>query len=147
MSARTCRSSSRIFPSKLTHAVPLALRGTLSSSSTLSGSSTGRKDSECGQIGVNRMAGTLGCTIDPPADTEYLLKTHTHTQESDGQLSVFFFFLCLTIFRSFGRFSRVLPGLLTSLIEKGREGEIWWRGLWKERREEGRMGVSEDGSE
>ena len=32
---------------------------------------TGRKDSECGQMGVKRMAGTLGCTIDPPAATLY----------------------------------------------------------------------------
>ena len=28
------------------------------------------KDSECAQIGVKRMAGTLGCTMDPPAATE-----------------------------------------------------------------------------
>lgn len=30
-----------------------------------------RKDRECGQIGVNRMAGTMGWTMDPPAATEY----------------------------------------------------------------------------
>jgi hypothetical protein len=28
-------------------------------------------DSECGQMGVNRMAGTLGWTMEPPAATEY----------------------------------------------------------------------------
>lgn len=28
------------------------------------------KESECGQTGVNSMAGTLGCTMDPPAATE-----------------------------------------------------------------------------
>ena len=28
------------------------------------------KESECGQMGVKRMAGTLGCTMDPPAATE-----------------------------------------------------------------------------
>jgi hypothetical protein len=31
----------------------------------------GRKDRECGQMGVSSMAGTLGCTMEPPADTEY----------------------------------------------------------------------------
>ena len=29
------------------------------------------KESECGQMGVKRMAGTLGCTMEPPAATEY----------------------------------------------------------------------------
>ena len=28
------------------------------------------KDRECGQMGVKRMAGTLGWTMDPPAATE-----------------------------------------------------------------------------
>ena len=28
------------------------------------------KDSECAQTGVKRMAGTLGCTMEPPAATE-----------------------------------------------------------------------------
>ena len=42
-----------------------------------------------------------------------MLKTHTI-----GQLSIDIFFL-----PSFGHFSRVLPGLLTSLIENKREGE------------------------
>lgn len=31
--------------------------------------STHRKLRECGQMGVNRMAGTEGCTMDPPAAT------------------------------------------------------------------------------
>eukprot|EP00983_Pelagomonas_calceolata_P065609 1148655-Pelagomonas_calceolata.AAC.2 len=30
----------------------------------------GRKDKECGQIGVSSMAGTLGCTMEPPAETD-----------------------------------------------------------------------------
>ena len=64
-------SSARSFPSKLTHALCLASSATLSSTSTESGKITGRKESVCGQIGVIKMAGTLGCTIDPPAETEY----------------------------------------------------------------------------
>ena len=31
----------------------------------------GLKESECGQIGVKRMAGICGWTIDPPAESEY----------------------------------------------------------------------------
>jgi hypothetical protein len=36
----------------------------------LSGSNSGRKDNECAQIGVRRIAATEGCTIDPPATHE-----------------------------------------------------------------------------
>ena len=28
-------------------------------------------DRECAQMGVKRIAGTFGCTMDPPAATEY----------------------------------------------------------------------------
>lgn len=56
------------FPSKLTHAEALQSGGTVHVSTLLSGSSRGRKDSECAQIGVSSMAGTEGCTMDPPAD-------------------------------------------------------------------------------
>ena len=36
-----------------------------------SGSSKGRKESVCAQMGVSKMAGTDGWTIDPPAAREY----------------------------------------------------------------------------
>ena len=39
--------------------------------STPAGTTIGRNDSECGQIGVMIMAGTLGCTMDAPAAAEY----------------------------------------------------------------------------
>mmetsp|Transcript_31631 Transcript_31631/g.79449 ORF Transcript_31631/g.79449 Transcript_31631/m.79449 type:complete len:299 (+) Transcript_31631:422-1318(+) len=64
-------SSRRSLPSKLTHALHRASSATRNSTSTLSGSTTGRKDRVCGQMGVMRMAGTLGWTMDPPALTEY----------------------------------------------------------------------------
>jgi hypothetical protein len=67
--------------------------------STESGSMSGRKESVCGQIGVNKIAGTAGCTMAPPADnyTEALLSVcvwfavpharhrHTHTQRRRGR--------------------------------------------------------------
>jgi hypothetical protein len=37
--------------------------------SMLSGSSMGRKDSVCGQMGVMRMAGISGWTREPPAES------------------------------------------------------------------------------
>lgn len=37
----------------------------------LAGSTIGRKESECGQIGVTNIADTLGWTIEAPAATEY----------------------------------------------------------------------------
>jgi hypothetical protein len=36
----------------------------------LSGKMIGRKESDCVQIGVRRMPGTSGCTIEPPAARE-----------------------------------------------------------------------------
>ncbi len=33
------------------------------------GTRIGRKEIECGQMGVINIAGTRGCTIDPPAET------------------------------------------------------------------------------
>ena len=36
-----------------------------------SGSSRGRKERVCAHMGVSRMAGTDGCTIEPPAAREY----------------------------------------------------------------------------
>lgn len=50
----------RSFPSKEAHAWPLLLKGTWILSVTCSGNIRGRKDNECGQIGVNKMPGT--CT-------------------------------------------------------------------------------------
>ena len=64
-------SSHRSLPSKLTHALHRASSATRNSTSTESGSTTGRKESVCGQMGVMRIAGTFGCTMDPPALTEY----------------------------------------------------------------------------
>lgn len=45
-------------PSKDTHAWPLLLNGTWTRSVTHSGNIKGRKDRECGQIGVKRIPGT-----------------------------------------------------------------------------------------
>jgi hypothetical protein len=36
--------------------------------------SIGRKERECGQIGVSRMAGMSGCTSEPPAEREYAVE-------------------------------------------------------------------------
>ena len=52
-----------------THALHLASSATLSSTSTESGRTTGRKERVCGQMGVMRMAGTFGWTMEPPALT------------------------------------------------------------------------------
>ena len=64
-------SSCLFFPSIDTHAPfrPVGLHTTFNS--TVAGIIIGRKESECGQIGVISMQGTVGCTMDPPADTEY----------------------------------------------------------------------------
>jgi hypothetical protein len=40
-------------------------------SSTPAGTTMGLKDSECGQIGVTMIAGTLGWIMDAPAATAY----------------------------------------------------------------------------
>ena len=40
-------------------------------SSTPAGTTMGLKESECGQIGVTMMAGTLGWIMDAPAATAY----------------------------------------------------------------------------
>lgn len=45
-------------PSKDAHACPLLLNGTCIRIVTYSGNIKGRKDKECGHIGVNRMPGT-----------------------------------------------------------------------------------------
>lgn len=45
-------------PSNDTHAWLLLLKGTCTRTVTCSGNMRGRKDKECGQIGVNRMPGT-----------------------------------------------------------------------------------------
>jgi hypothetical protein len=39
--------------------------------STVLGTMMGRKEREWGQTGVSRIDGTSGCTIEPPAATEY----------------------------------------------------------------------------
>ena len=44
-----------------------------------SGKRMGRNESVCGQIGVKRIAGTDGWTIEPPADMEYLPPPTTTT--------------------------------------------------------------------
>lgn len=51
-------SSFRSFPSNDTHAEPLLLAGTFTFTNTWSGNISGRKDRECGQIGVNKIPGT-----------------------------------------------------------------------------------------
>ena len=43
----------------------------LTLSSILAGTTIGLKESECGQIGVSTIAGTLGWTIEAPAATAY----------------------------------------------------------------------------
>lgn len=57
-------------PSNDTHAGPLLLIGTCTLNVTYSGNINGRNERECGHIGVNRMPGTCGWTIDPPAANE-----------------------------------------------------------------------------
>lgn len=59
------------FPSKLTQAVDLLSLGTLALSTEESGNTTGRNDNVCAQMGVMSIAGTDGCTMDPPAASEY----------------------------------------------------------------------------
>jgi hypothetical protein len=39
-----------------------------------SGKMRGRKERECGQTGVNKMQGTSGWTMDPPAASEYAVE-------------------------------------------------------------------------
>ena len=58
------------FPSKLTHPLERQSMGMEHISTEESGSSRGRKERVCAQMGVSRMAGTDGCTIDPPAARE-----------------------------------------------------------------------------
>ena len=41
------------------------------SMSDASGTTSGRKDSECGAMGVSSVLGTLGATMGPPALSEY----------------------------------------------------------------------------
>jgi hypothetical protein len=64
-------NSTRPRPSKLAQAVLRELYGTQTRSSIPSGSSIGRKDNVCGQMGEMSRAGIPGCTRDPPADSEY----------------------------------------------------------------------------
>lgn len=58
-------------PSNDAHAGLLLLNGICTLKVTCSGSINGLKDSEWGQIGVNKIPGTCGWTIDPPAAKEY----------------------------------------------------------------------------
>mmetsp|Transcript_13998 Transcript_13998/g.52309 ORF Transcript_13998/g.52309 Transcript_13998/m.52309 type:complete len:282 (-) Transcript_13998:888-1733(-) len=64
----------RDLPSKETHAEDRLSSGTSQRTSLVAGSMSGRKDKECGQIGVSRIAGTLGWTMLPPADMEYAVE-------------------------------------------------------------------------
>ena len=57
-SASPASSCFRPFPSNDTHAEPLLLNGTCTLTVTWSGNISGRKDRECGQIGVNKIPGT-----------------------------------------------------------------------------------------
>ena len=58
------------FPSKLTHPLDRQSVGMEHISTEESGRRRGRNDSVCAQIGVSNMAGTDGCTMDPPAAKE-----------------------------------------------------------------------------
>lgn len=42
--------------------------------SEASGTTSGRKESECGAMGVSSVLGTLGATIGPPALSEYAVE-------------------------------------------------------------------------
>mmetsp|Transcript_10821 Transcript_10821/g.39198 ORF Transcript_10821/g.39198 Transcript_10821/m.39198 type:complete len:309 (-) Transcript_10821:1110-2036(-) len=73
---RTTRLSPRFrhrcsFPSKLAYGSTRALSGTRIVSTTESGSTSGRNDSVCGQMGTNSTPLTPGCTMLPPAASEY----------------------------------------------------------------------------
>lgn len=57
-SASPAASCRRSFPSKEAHAGLLLLNGTWTRMVTCSGRIRGRKERECGQIGVNSMPGT-----------------------------------------------------------------------------------------
>mmetsp|Transcript_21122 Transcript_21122/g.53977 ORF Transcript_21122/g.53977 Transcript_21122/m.53977 type:complete len:278 (-) Transcript_21122:273-1106(-) len=58
-------------PSMCRDAPRLADSGTLQVITAESGSNAGRKESECGDTGVRRIAGSEGCTMLPPAASEY----------------------------------------------------------------------------
>lgn len=58
-------------PSNETQAVVLASRDSIILSSTPAGTTMGLKESECGQMGVIMIAGTLGWIIEAPAATAY----------------------------------------------------------------------------
>ena len=60
-------NSKRVAPSIETHAFALPSSGLVSFILQFSGKINGRKDSECGAIGVRRIAGTLLYTMEPPA--------------------------------------------------------------------------------
>ena len=59
------------FPSKLTHPLDLQSTGIEHINTEESGRSKGRKDNVCAHMGVSRIAGTDGWTMDPPAAREY----------------------------------------------------------------------------
>jgi len=67
-------SSKRVAPSILTQAEMRPSSGLVSLILQFSGRMRGLKDSECGAIGVNRIAGTLLWTIDPPAARLYAVE-------------------------------------------------------------------------
>ena len=59
------------FPSKLTQPLDLQSTGMEHISTEESGRSNGRNDSVWAHIGVSKIAGTEGWTMDPPAAREY----------------------------------------------------------------------------
>lgn len=60
-------NSSRFLPSIESHALRRASSDTFTVNSIPAGTTIGRKDKECGQIGQITIAGTFGWTIDAPA--------------------------------------------------------------------------------
>ena len=58
------------FPSNPTHPLDLQSTGMEHINTEESGRSNGRNDSVCAQMGVSNIAGTEGCTMDPPAANE-----------------------------------------------------------------------------
>jgi hypothetical protein len=65
------RSVRCFFPSNEATGSTLALSGTVIVNTEVSGNTSGRNESVCGQIGTNKTPDTPGCTIDPPAASEY----------------------------------------------------------------------------
>lgn len=71
--SRSCGEEEKIHTAPHTSSgphAPLAVAGTVSVSVEESGRMMGLNDSECGQMGVNASAGTVGNMMLPPADRE-----------------------------------------------------------------------------